>query len=381
MKKTFVLLAIVLCMFSVSAQAQRSLSDLRSAPQDDREQVVAAYLGYLDAQEITVHAKSVAYQAALDFCNAPTWEKFEHACTVMNAAMLEISLQNAPEAVSFTPEQIANANMGGMEIAETDLLAWSGNRVQTVIALKSKSLDLRYSVFNDKDIAALQANIETELTDLQLASAIDMVILNDMLTNFDDGQSMYAEAQAQYPSLSQYPLTWCGSDEEAEELANDLMDLEFENLDAMNIALTQSTARLYDVSGGTDDSTPILYADAPLLIPIPQTEEFEEATYFDIDADGHLILSATGNAAENRYVEWACNQEQFDSYVALLASLDILPVKESEQEDHRTLLYYGQNDNLFGLTYEEDGMASVMFYPHSAAFAPLTYCQIIRTQN
>lgn len=380
MKKTCLLLLLVLCLFSASAQAQRSLSDLKNTPQDDRERVISAYLGYLDAQEITVRAKSIAYQTTLDFCDMPTWSKYEHACSIMNAAVLEISLQDEPEAVSFTPEQIANADMESTELAETNLSTWSSNRVQTVIALKSQLQDLRYFSFTDQDVAVLQAEIEARLLDMQLASAIDMVMLNDMLTNLSDGQSMYAQAQTQYPYLAQYPLTWCASTQEAEALANDLMDQEFENLDEMNLALTQSTARLYDIQGGTDAAAYIFYAGAPLMIPIPQTDEFEDAAYFDVDAEGHLILSVNGNAAENRYVEWSSDREQFDSYVALLASLDILPVKTSEKEGKQTLLYYGQNDNLFGLTYEADGIASVMFYPGSAAFAPLAYCQAVRAQ-
>ena len=381
MKKTCTLFLLVLCLFGASAQAQRSLSDLKNAPQDDRELVISAYLGYLDAQEITVRAESVAYQAALDFCNAPTWAKLEYACSIMNAAVLEIGLQDEPEAVSFTPEQIANADMELTELVETDLSTWNSNRAQTMIALKSRSQDVRYLSFTDKDVSILQAEIEAKLTDVQLASAIDMVMLNDMLTNLSDGQSMYAQAQTQYPYLAQYPLTWCASTQEAEALANELMDQEFENLDAMNLALTQSTARLYDIQGGTDAAAYIFYAGAPLMIPIPQTDEFEDAAYFDVDAEGHLILSVNGNAAENRYVEWSSDREQFDSYVALLASFDILPVKTSEKEGKQTLLYYGQNDNPFALIYQEDGLASAMFYPGSAAFAPLAYCQAVRAQE
>lgn len=381
MKKTCTLLLLVLCLFGASAQAQRSLSDLKNNPQDDRELVISAYLGYLDAQEITVRAESIAYQAALDFCNAPTWAKLEYACSIMNAAVLEIGLQDEPEAVSFTPEQIANADMELTELVETNLSTWNSNRAQTMIALKSRSQDVRYLSFTDKDVSILQAEIEAKLADVQLASAIDMAMLNGMLILLDDGQALYAQAQTQYSYLSQYPLTWYDSGEEIEALADDLMDQEFENLDAMNLALTQSTARLYDMQGGTDDSTPIWYADAPLLIPIPQLDEFEDASYFDIDADGHLILSVNGNAVENRYVEWPSDRAQFDSYVALLASLDILPVKTSEGEEKQTLLYYGQNDNPFALIYEEDGLACVMFYPGSAAFAPLAYCQAVRAQE
>ena len=299
----------------------------------------------------------------------------------MNAAVLEIGLQDEPEAVSFTPEQIANADMELTELVETDLSTWNSNRAQTMIALKSRSQDVRYLSFTDKDVSILQAEIEAKLTDVQLASAIDMVMLNDMLTNLSDGQSMYAQAQTQYPYLAQYPLTWCASTQEAEALANELMDQEFENLDAMNLALTQSTARLYDIQGGTDAAAYIFYAGAPLMIPIPQTDEFEDAAYFDVDAEGHLILSVNGNAAENRYVEWSSDREQFDSYVALLASFDILPVKTSEKEGKQTLLYYGQNDNPFALIYQEDGLASAMFYPGSAAFAPLAYCQAVRAQE
>ena len=381
MKKTYMLLLLVLCLFGASAQAQRSLSDLKNTPQNDRERVISAYLGYLDAQEITVRAESVAYQAALDFCDAPTWAKLEYACSVMNAAVLEIGLQDKPEAVSFTPEQIANADMELTEIVETDLSAWNSNREQTIIALKSQSQDVRYLSFTDKDVSILQAEIEAKLTDVQLASAIDMVMLNDMLIPLDDGQSLYAQAQTQYPYLSQYPLTWYASSEETEALADDLMDQEFENLDAMNLALTQSTAQLYDIQGGTDDSTPILYADAPLLIPVPQLDEFEDASYFDVDADGNLILSVNGNAVETRYVEWSSDQAQFEAYVALLASLDVLPVDTSEEEDSQMLLYYGKNDNLFALTYEEEGVASVLFKSGSAAFAPLAYCQAVRAQE
>ena len=211
--------------------------------------------------------------------------------------------------------------------------------------------------------------------------AIDMTPLNALLLWIPDGKSIFQNIAVRYPCLSSYCLPWCETQEEVETQMNTLLDQYEDSLSVYDRALARSKARLYAMEDGTDDATYIFYKDAPLLIPIPQLDEFEDASYFDVDADGHLILSVNGNVVGNHYVEWPSDRAQFDSYVALLASLDILPIRTSEGDEKQTLFYYGSNENLFALMYEEDGLASAMFHPGSAAFAPLAYCQAVRAQE
>ena len=358
-------------------------TSVNQTEQSIEEQLIDIYMCYLDSLEIQARVILNAYQAVLNFCANPSWSLFTRAEQAMNVAYYQLFLQEAPELLELTEEQIAEiSDKEIIQFIDSSMRSWENDRIGLCINLDNQYRDLLYLSFTQEDLDITRDNIVTTKLAMEREFAIDMTPLNALLLWIPDGKSIFQNIAVRYPCLSSYCLPWCETQEEVETQMNTLLDQYEDSLSVYDRTLARSKARLYAMEDGTDDATYIFYKDAPLLIPIPQLDEFEDASYFDIDADGHLILSVNGNVVGNHYVEWPSDRAQFDSYVALLASLDILPVRTSEGDEKQTLLYYGSNENLFALTYEEEeGVASVLFESGSAAFAPLAYCQIVRAQE
>ena len=357
-------------------------TSVNQTEQSIEEQLIDIYMCYLDSLEIQARVRLNAYQAVLNFCANPSWSLFARAEQAMNVAYYQLFLQEAPELLELTEEQIAEiSDKEIIQFIDSSMRSWENDRIGLCINLDNQYRDLLYLSFTQEDLDITRDNIVTTKLAMEREFAIDMTPLNALLLWIPDGKSIFQNIAVRYPCLSSYCLPWCETQEEVETQMNTLLDQYENSVNMYSRSLARNTARLYAMEGRTDDATYIFYKDAPLLIPIPQFDEFEDASYFDIDAEGHLILSVNGNVVGNHYVEWPSDRAQFDSYVALLASLDILPVRTSEGDEKQTLFYYGSNENLFALMYEEDGLASAMFHPGSAAFAPLAYCQAVRAQE
>ena len=350
--------------------------------QTGQEQLIDTYMRYLDSLEIQTSVRLNAYQTVLNFCANPSWSLFTRAEQAMNVAYYQLLLQEAPAPIELTEEQIAGiSDKELLQYIDFSMRGWETTQTQLCISWESQYLDLQYLSFTQEDIDTLRDHIVAAKLTMEREFATYMTPLNSLLLWIPEGKSIFQNIAVRYPCLSAYCLPWCETKEKVETQMNTLLDQYEDSLSVYNRALARSKARLYAMEGGTDDATYIFYKDAPLLIPIPQDDRFEEVTYRYYDADGNWAKDVTliDSVSGDLYVSWYTTEEAFDAYVDLLASLNVMPTVEKEEAGKKARIYAGLTEKAFIFQYE-NGKAYGLLPFGSAAFAPLAYCQAVRAQ-
>ena len=375
-KAAFAIVELSLLLSSV-VPACADLAQVHDFPQNETERIIADYLDFMIVCEKRTSTKCAAYDIGLEFCEEPNWARLQKTRLALHTAGRELARYSSPGYADRAQKLVEEIRfLAPMEFIEPAVISQTVYIDNTNVQAEWDSLiaDWNMAFYTENRLSWLKQEVEVFKLGMEIEASVNMTYLNALLLMLPDtGQALYEEALSFFPHASTYAKTWLDTPQAAGERVAQLLSAY--PADDLSFLLTKFQAIAYDRTGGTNEDTTLFFEDAPLLIPFPSDDAFKRAEFRYLTAENTRISSMADmdQASGELYVQWSADPDQFDAYIALLASMRIEPLKITEESEKKTLLYHGYSEKPFMLFYD-DGLAGVLFTENSADFAPLTYC-------
>lgn len=377
MKKiAFAIVALALLLSSV-VPACADLAQVHDFPQNEAEQIIADYLDFMIVCEKRTSTQCAAYDIGLEFCEEPSWARLQKTRLALHTARRELTRYFSPGYADMAQKLVEEIRfLEPMEFIDAAAVSQTVYVDNLSIQAEWDSLiaDWNMAFYTKERLSWLKQEVETVKLCAEIEASVNMTYLNALLLMLPDtGQVLYEEALSFFPYASTYVQTWLNTPQAVGEQVAQLLSAY--PTDDLLFLLTKFQAIAYDRTGGTSKGHALFFDDAPLLIPFPSDDEFKQAEFRYLTTEDTRISSMAemDQASGDLYVQWRADQDQFDAYTALLASMRIEPLKITKEGEKKTLLYHGYSEKPFMLFYD-DGLAGVLFTENSADFAPLAYC-------